>query len=233
MGVAKNIKEDQPNFLLRIHPLHRIGISTVIAAVVWLLLRNKLDNDLLIIISTWSAFALSYLITSWTVLFGRKVSELKKVANKDDGSRIFVLLFTVITSFAALVTVLLIIVGADKNEGNKLSTVLVGFSSVVFSWLMVHTILTFHYAHLYYDDDEDDNEENKEVGGLKFPGNEEPGYLDFAYFSFVVGMTFQVSDVQVENKKIRRLVLGHALISFLLNTFVVALTINFIAGLSK
>lgn len=233
MATAKNNDEQQTPFLMRMHPLQRIGLSAVFAAMVWFVLRNKLDDTLLLIISTWSAFALSYLITSWIVLFGRKVSELKKIATKDDGSAIFVLFFTVISSFAAVVTVLLILINSDKNEGNKLLTVLLVFASVVFSWLMVHTILTFHYAHLYYDDDEDDAGENKEIGGIKFPGDEEPGYIDFAYFSFVVGMTFQVSDVQVVNKKFRRLVLAHALISFLLNTFVVALTINFIAGLSN
>ncbi len=233
MTSTKNKEEQHRGLFLRMHPLQRIGLSTVLAAAVWFLLRNKLDDTLLIIISTWSAFALSYLILSWVVLFGIKVSELKKIATKEDGSRLFVLLFTVITSFAAMFTVLLLIIGGDKNEGNKLLTVLVGFSSILFSWLMVHTILTFHYAHLYYDDDEDDDGENKEVGGLKFPGDDEPGYLDFAYFSFTVGMTFNVSDVDVENKKMRRLVLAHALIAFALNTFVVALTINFVGGLSE
>lgn len=66
-----------------------------------------------------------------------------------------------------------------------------------------------------------------------FPSENIPDYLDFAYFSFVIGMTFQVSDIQITDKKIRRLVLLHGLISFILNTFVVALTVNFIAGLSK
>ncbi len=69
--------------------------------------------------------------------------------------------------------------------------------------------------------------------GLDFPGKEKPGYLDFAYFSFVVGMTFQVSDVQITSRTIRRLVLAHGLISFFLNTFVVALTINIVAGLKN
>ena len=110
-------------------------------------------------------------------------------------------------------------------------TVPVSFCSVLFSWSLVHTIFTFHYAHLYYDAEKDDKLQNRE--GLSFPKDRSPDYIDFAYFSFVVGMTFQVSDVQVTDKRMRKLVLAHGLISFLLNTFVVALTVNFIAGLAK
>jgi uncharacterized membrane protein len=80
--------------------------------------------------------------------------------------------------------------------------------------------------------DDDDPKSSAEIGGLEFPGKDkEPDYRDFAYFSFVIGMTFQVSDVEVTHKKMRRLVLTHGLISFALNTFVVALMINLIAGL--
>ncbi len=81
--------------------------------------------------------------------------------------------------------------------------------------------------------DDDENDANKDAYGLEFPGNAKPNYLDFAYFSFVIGCTFQVSDVEISSPKIRRVVLFHGLLSFGLNTFVVALTINLIAGLAK
>lgn len=219
--------------LLRMHPLQRVGMSLLFAGGVFFLIKNAHNNPLFIITATWAAFAFSFLVSSWIILFSRKVDQIKRYAKKEDGSRSFVLLFTVIASFAAMVTVLLLVTGADKNEGKKILFVTISFLSVILSWVMVHTILTFHYAHLYYDDDDDDAGENKHVGGLDFPDCKDPDYIDFAYFSFVVGMTFQVSDVQVTNKKMRRLVLAHGLISFLLNTFVVALTVNFIAGLSK
>ena len=107
----------------------------------------------------------------------------------------------------------------------------VAVSCMLFSWLMVHTIFAFHYAHLYYRDDTDDS--SKHAEGLEFPGEKKPDYIDFVYFSFVVGMTFQVSDTAVTSRSIRRLVILHGLLSFGLNTFVVALTINLIAGLMK
>ena len=216
------------DIFLRMHPLQRIFFSIVFAAIVLFCIRNVLEGRLFIIITGWCAFAFSYLVTSWIVIFSRKLPEIKKFAKREDGSRVFVLLFSVMSSFAALVTVLLLVISSVKIA---MVTVCVSFLSVLFSWALVHTILTFHYAHLYYDEDKKKGTDSRE--GLEFPNDDTPGYLDFAYFSFVIGMTFQVSDVQITDKKMRKLVLAHGLISFLLNTFVVALTVNFIAGLKK
>ena len=153
------------------------------------------------------------------------------MAKQEDGSRIFVVVFTIVAAFAAMVTVLLLVISSNSGNQNKIFTVSMSFFSVLLSWSLVHTILTFHYAHLYYDDNTSGNKQNR--GGLNFPSDDAPDYIDFAYFSFIIGMTFQVSDVEITDKKMRRLVLLHGLISFMLNTFVVALTVSFIAGLSK
>lgn len=228
--MATEIK-DGSNILLRMHPLQRMFISIVPALITGYLLRNTNYSILFKIICGWGVFALLFIITSWIIFFTRSVNQIKKFARKDDGSRVFVILSTIFTAFAAMVTVLLLVIDSGADAKKELSLVGICFASVLLSWAMVHTILTFHYAHIYYDDDE----EGKEVqrGGLEFPEEKKPDYLDFAYFSFVVGMTFQVSDVQVTDKKLRRMVLVHGLVAFALNTFVVALTINFIAGLSK
>ena len=226
-----NKKWNAAILLTRMHPLQRILLSVFLAALVWLFVRNIHQTVLLTIISTWCAFAFSYIITSWVVMFSRSLEQIKKMAKEEDGSKSFVVVFTVIASIAALVTVLIMVISSGNTEKNELLTVLVCFFSVMLSWFLVHTILTFHYAHIFYDDDAWGTKQHR--GGLNFPEDDEPNYLDFAYFSFVIGMTFQVSDVEVTDKKIRRLVLLHGLISFLLNTFVVAITVNFIAGLSK
>ena len=229
--MENTVKKEQygSSLLLRMHPVQRISLSALFATAVWFFIKDLHENTLFILISTWSAFAFTYLLTSWIILFTRKVTQIKKLAKKEDGSRFFVMLFAIVASFAAMVTVLLLVTG--KNNGNQAVIVPISFFSVLLSWGLVHTILTFHYAHLYYDDDKTLKKQN--VEGLDFPGDKDPDYIDFAYFSFVVGMTFQVSDVQITNTVMRRVVLAHALISFLLNTFVVALTVNFIAGLSK
>ena len=227
------MKETTPhkNFFANLHPLQRIGLSVIFSVVVFFILKNSQLGLLFNIVASWCAFALSYIITSWLVMFSRSIEEIKKLAQKDDGSGAFVIVFTIIASFAAMVTVLMLVMASKTEDKNEILRVVMCFSSVMLSWFLVHTIFTFHYAHLYYDLQKENNQEIKK--GLEFPSDEEPDYLDFAYFSFVVGMTFQVSDVQITNKIMRRLVLLHGLIAFVLNTFVVALTINFIAGLSK
>ena len=227
------MKETTPNknFFANLHPLQRIGLSVVFSVVVFFVLKSSQLGLLFNVVAAWCAFALSYIITSWLVMFSRSIEEIKKLAQKDDGSGAFVVIFTIVASFAAMVTVLMLVMASKTEDKNEVLRVVMCFSSVMLSWFLVHTIFTFHYAHLYYDTAKD----NKSVlhEGLDFPSDEDPDYLDIAYFSFVVGMTFQVSDVEVTNKKMRRLVLLHGLIAFVLNTFVVALTINFIAGLSK
>ncbi len=100
-------------------------------------------------------------------------------------------------------------------------------ATLLLSWLLAHVVFTFRYAHEWYDLDE----RGKTKGGLSFPSDELPDYFDFLYFSVVIGMTFQVSDVQVTSRRLRRLALLHGLVSFLFNTVIVALTVNIAAGL--
>jgi len=96
------------------------------------------------------------------------------------------------------------------------------------SWLVTHVTFALRYAHEFYARDEGGPDVD---GGLEFPGEKEPDYLDFMYFSLVLGMTFQVSDVQITSRKLRRVAALHGLISFLFNTVIVAFTVNIAAGL--
>lgn len=118
----------------------------------------------------------------------------------------------------------------SKEKSNETLTVIASVVAMLLSWIMVHTQYVFHYAHDYYDDDDEGSGEQAE--GLDFPGDEDPDYMDFAYFSFCLGSTFQVSDVDITSKLIRKIVFVHGLLAFFMNTFVVALTINIVAGLS-
>jgi uncharacterized membrane protein len=100
-------------------------------------------------------------------------------------------------------------------------------ATLLVSWLMTQTLFAFRYAHEFYEADED----GRIVGGLQFPGEERPDYWDFFYFALVLGMTFQVSDVQITSRKLRRLAAAHGLLGFLFNTVIIALTVNIAAGL--
>src|SRR5690606_27864512 len=105
------------------------------------------------------------------------------------------------------------------------------FSAVICAWLLVHTLFTFRYAHLFYSRLGEEQERSGFIGGLDFPKETKPDYLDFTYFSFVIGMTFQVSDVEISSRRIRRLALMHAVVSFIFNTVILALSINIILGI--
>lgn len=227
--VKTSAEKKEANILLRMMPVQRFIISVILAVIVYLLILS-VDLDLIVkIMIAWAVFALSYIITSWIVFFGQKPATIRALSKQEDGSRLYVFSLIIITSFASLFTVLLLMLSQNAKDTPQIIFVPVAICGMLFSWIMVHTIFGFHYAHLYYGNDTNDS--TKHAEGLKFPGDEKPDYLDFAYFSFVVGMTFQVSDVDITSKAIRRLVLLHGLISFGLNTFVVALTINLIAGL--
>jgi uncharacterized membrane protein len=102
--------------------------------------------------------------------------------------------------------------------------------AVIESWLLIHTVFTLRYAHVFYRLEQEADVEGSD-GGLIFPGGDNPDYEDFAYFSFVIGMTCQVSDVNITSRFMRRLALLHGLLSFAFNTAILALSINIISGL--
>lgn len=219
------VKKHTENFFQRLKPIPRVLMATVIAVIIYFTVPQGY-NPYFKWLVTWNVFAGCYLILCWIVLLTMPISIIRRNASKEDGSKIFVFFMIIAASLAGMLAVLLLIMNGDNAEKKDLSFLLIAVSGMVLSWAIVHTIFTFHYAHLFYG--------GKREGGLEFPGNEkEPDYLDFAYFSFVIGCTFQVSDVEISYRKIRRLAFVHGLLAFMLNTFVVALSINIISGLLK
>jgi uncharacterized membrane protein len=126
-------------------------------------------------------------------------------------------------AIACLAAVSLILIKAANSAGGmKAFLIAVGVLSVIFSWAAVHTVFTLRYARLFYGDPE---------GGVDFKEKEPPDYGDFAYLSFTIGMTFQVSDTDLNAKPMRRAALGHALIAYLFGVVIVGLVINVVASL--
>jgi len=223
-------KKTTANIFLRLHPLQRILLSLGVTLLVYVLTRNSGLTGQLMLTLLWDVFALIFIICCWIVFFTRPIAEIIRLANKEDGSKIFVLILILLSSFGSMFTVMLLIISRDQPQELQVVTVILAIAGIMLSWIMVHTIFTFHYAHMYYFKNGGDIAGD---GSLDFPGDKKPDYIDFAYFSFVIGMTFQVSDVQISSRIVRRTVLAHSLLSFALNTFVVALTINLIAGLKN
>lgn len=222
--------QERNNIFVQMHPLTRLIISIGLGIIPFFVSNNGEISLLLRSMVSWIVFTLTFLICSWIVIFQRTVSQIRKKATEDDGSVAFVFFMVLISSFAGLLNVLLIIISKDyaiRESSLFLPSCILG---MVLSWVLVHTIYVFHYAHEYYDSR--DKNGNKYVGGLVFPEEDEPDYLDFAYYSFGLGCAFQVSDINVTSRRIRRITMFHGLLSFILSTFVIALTINLIAGLS-
>lgn len=150
-------------------------------------------------------------------------------AESEDPGRNVVMAAVLISAVYGLVAAITILGRGPEIHRNSAGLELgFGLAAVILGWLVIHTIFTLRYAYLYYVDDDDDGEAQR---GLTFPGTTDPGDYDFAYFSFVVGMTFQVSDVEVSSRVMRRVVLLHGLVSFAYNTTILALVVNVVSGI--
>ena len=183
-------------------------------------------NGLSQIMFGWDAFSLALIAIHWSMFFSVDAASTKLRAQIQDENRSEIFLVVLVATFAALFAVILVLI--DKElKAVDISVAIIG---LFLSWCLVHTTFTLRYARLFYQDRKG-NDGKKADAGLGFPGDEDPDFIDFAYYSFVIGMTFQVSDVQVSSKEIRRLTLLHSLLSFVFNTIIVALTINVLAGL--
>ncbi|MET0638018.1 MAG: DUF1345 domain-containing protein [Chitinophagaceae bacterium] len=216
-------------FLRRVSGLKKLFFCLGIAIVVYLLLLNvNVDWGNRIILG-WDAFCLVLLLLDWTLFFKTSADELPgMVRDQDDGIEVIFTIVLVGICFSLFGT-LVLLVSKGGPAPHKLLHTIISLSPVLLSWILLHTIFAVRYAHLYHD--HNSQKSGAAVGGLTFPTKEKLDYLDFAYFALVIGMTFQVSDVQVNSSVIRRFVLMHSLISFVFNTIIVALTINTIASL--
>jgi uncharacterized membrane protein len=213
--------------VVRGRPRLFIGLLCGLAA--WPLLPHALKT------TTRSIIAWDIGVTVFLVLVGVLFSTehldrmAEDAARQEEGEwTIFWLTVAAVAfSFAAIVSEFASIDKDLPAIERNLHVILVALTLFV-SWLMTHTTFALRYAHEYYE--VDDSSEGI-AGGLEFPGEKRPDYLDFMYFSLVIGMTFQVSDVQITTRKFRRVAALHGLLSFLFNTIILALTVNIAASL--
>jgi uncharacterized membrane protein len=135
-------------------------------------------------------------------------------------------LYLVLTVTAALASLgaILAELGVSQGGGRTPVQLALATTTIVLSWAFTHTMFALHYAHDYY------GEQGAKQSGLNFPGDEEPDYWDFVYFSFVIGMTSQVSDVAITSKAIRQTATAHGIVSFIFNATLLALTVNIAAS---
>jgi uncharacterized membrane protein len=173
----------------------------------------------------WDVAALVYVCWIWSAVWRFDAARTAGHAMREDPTRAAADVLLLAASVASLVAVAYVIVRAGSGAGFA-AGVQVGFgvASVVVSWSVIHTVYALRYALLYYTAPE---------GGANFHQEEPPRFSDFAYLAFTVGMTFQVSDTELNNPSFRSAVLRHSLLSYLFGTVIVALTINLVAGLGR
>jgi len=173
----------------------------------------------------WLVFAAAYLIMSWRLIYKVDGDWIRGLVRQEDNGRRASGVIAILTSLVSLAGVMFALSRASGLKDQALlEGLLIGAAllSVALSWLLIQTIYTFRYAHLYYETPE---------GGVKFPGTPEPDYLDFAYLAFTIGMTYQVSDTDLDQRPMRRLLTGHALISYVYGVVIIALAISAVSSL--
>ncbi len=212
----------------RIHSLAKILICLAIGLLVYFLVNLKHVDMLSHVLIGWDTFCLSMIILTWTTFSITTSQQIREQVRVQDSSRAIIFIIVLIATIASFLAVLLLLVAKEKFKGAETFHLIVAIAGMILSWFLIHTIFTLRYAHIFYGDDEDNPKTH--AGGLAFPDDGMPDYFDFAYFSFVLGMTFQVSDVQITSKYLRRLAMWHGMLSFGYNTIMIALTINLIAG---
>lgn len=229
--MQKKIKNGQQAWVKNMPGVMKLLICILLTVVVYFMLAIfRVDLKSRIILS-WDVFCLFMIVFSWILFFSARGDELCIIVEKqDDGLKVIFMIVLTAVCLSLFGSLLLLNSKSEATVYKALHTV-VSLSPVLLSWILLHTTFATRYAHLYHDHNKLNTGRN--IGGIDFPAKEQPDYVDFAYFSFVIGMTFQVSDVVVSSKVIRRFVLMHSIISFVFNTIIVALTINMIAGLKS
>lgn len=157
----------------------------------------------------------------WMFVRAQK-GDMEKYAREEGENYWSFLLISVVVAGVALLALAVQLQGSDSGG---IFQVALAAGSQMLVWLFINTVFTLHYAHEFYD------EGPKRRWGLDFPATEEPDYWDFVYFAFCLGMTFQVSDVEITERGIRRVATVHSLVAFLFNVVIVALSVNVVAGI--
>lgn len=171
----------------------------------------------------WDIGVALYLVLAIAVIAKAGPDHIRRRAALQDEGSIAILVLTTVAALASLGAILVELGTADKAGRDALHLALAALT-IALSWGFTHTIFALHYANEFYTTSRHDGR------GLTFPGNDEPDYWDFLYFSLVIGMTSQVSDVAVTAKRIRRTVMAHGVVSFVFNTSLLALAVNIAAS---
>lgn len=200
----------------------RLFLAAVAGAVVLAALPGQWRVAARLLVA-WDVTVALYIGAVFALMARSRVGDIRQRAAISDEGRVGILILTVGSALASLGAIIIELGSSVPGGGGReAANLLLATATILLSWAFTHTIFALHYAHEFYSENAG--------GGLTFPGTAEPDYWDFVYFSFVVGMTSQVSDVAVSCQPIRRTVAAHGIISFIFNAALLALTVNIAAS---
>ena len=213
---------------IRIARLHaKLVVSIVVGAAIAVLLSAIGLRGPTCLLLGWDAGVALYLALIFAMMRRTDIDGIRRRAAEEDEGAFAILMLSIVATAASLIAIVFELGASKQVHGLALFPhVLLAMGTILLSWTFVHTIFSFHYAHEYYGERRDGV-----IGGLKFPGDANPDYRDFLYFSLVIGMTSQVSDVAVTSKVLRRMAAIHGVLSFFFNLTVLALTVNMVSNL--
>jgi uncharacterized membrane protein len=172
-------------------------------------------------------FYATYLILIAGMAKHLTAARLRTRAAADDEGIVLIAVITVVALIFSLVSIFSLL---NTHPTPDLTHLVLALSAAPLAWFVLHTNAAFHYAHYYYGDP-DGAGGKPQRGGLRFPGRGEPGIGDFIYFAFIIGMTAQTADIDIESTGIRRRATGHGIISFVFNTVLIAMAVNVVVSL--
>ena len=203
----------------------RLFVALIVGIMIGLLLPDKFSLLMRLILG-WDGLTLFYILTTGRLMVRASVQACRHQSSYYDEGDWIILIVTLagtVISFGAIIAEL----GASKSAGQPFAlTFVLTAGTVALSWAFTHMIFALHYANLFYHSDA-----KGEHGGLLFPGNREPDYRDFLYYSFVIACAAQTADVSTVSPEMRRVTLIHCVTAFAFNSAILALMINITAGL--
>jgi uncharacterized membrane protein len=202
------------------HVYHHSRFYVALASGVFVWAAFVLGNGPQPVAAAGDAFFVVYLAAALGVLVGHTPADLKRRAARQDEGILVVVAITLTVIAVNVTGVFLALNAGGKLDSLSLALVL---AAAPLGWFVLHTISAFHYANMFYFDPPGDAKAGE---ALEFPGTPEPDLWDFLYFSFVIGMTAQVSDVQVRSGAMRKAATGHGIVAFFFNTVLIALVVN-------
>ena len=214
--------------MIRVIKARPILATSVIVGVVAALVHPLfvVTNNWVTLVVSWNIGAVLYLILTMNMMCRADPNEVRARALNQDTGNYVILLFVIFSAIVCLVANVMVLGISNALQGNdKVFHILLAALTIMTSWLFTQVMFAVHYAHEYYV-----AEQKKQNPGLLFPGHEEPDYLDFVYFSCVLGTSGQTADISFTSRSMRRIGLIHSVMAFFFNTTLIALTINIAAG---